>query len=262
MKRAYTDITFGQMHYRYGGKGIPIIMLHMSGSSSDEYEEVGNILSSKYKVYALDLMGFGNSDLPEKYLSLQQHMETVIEFMDIMGIEKSNMVGNLVGANISVHLAADHPDRIIKAVLLHPCYNADPDFYKNMRYGPVFAPISISDDGSHLKEIWQRAAKYGESKEVSDARAVCLHKAAELGEALHWALCEDENFESYVRRVQNTVKIFAYEKMENKFFHFHNAEIAASQINNCKYELLKDATPYFLRATPELCANKLFDFFD
>ena len=40
MKRAYLDLSRGQLHYRCAGSGTPVIMLHMSGSSSDEYEVV------------------------------------------------------------------------------------------------------------------------------------------------------------------------------------------------------------------------------
>lgn len=259
MKRAYVDLSRGQMHYRYAGNsGEYVVLLHMSGSSSDEYEQVGNILANKYRVYAIDMFGFGSSDRPspENYLSFQQHMDTVLEFMDAIGINRAYMSGNLVGANILIHMAADHPDRLIKVCLFHPCYNPDPNYYKNMRHGPIFAQILPTDDGSHLKEMWSRSAKYGESAVVTDARAVCLHKAGDLGEALHWALCEDEDFESYVRRVAVPAKIFAYSKMENK-----TTEMAAGIIKNCEYELLSPASPYFVRANPEFYADKITAFF-
>lgn len=255
MKRTYINLSLGQLHFRRAGSGEPLILLHMSGSSSDEFEKAGNILAEKYTVYALDFFGFGESDRPEKYLSFPQHAQTVLEFMDAMDIKTAHIAGNLVGANITVHLAAKHPERIGKIALFHPCYNPDPNFYKAMRHGSAFAQIPLSDDGSHLKEIWARSAKYGESKEVSDARAVCLHKAADLGEALHWALCEDEDFESCLRRVRAPAKIFAYGKMEHE-----TTKTAAGLMADCQYELLGGATPYFARATPALYAEKLMAF--
>ena len=66
MKKAYIDLKRGQMHYRFAGNGDPVVMLHMSGNSSGEYEGSGNILAQKYSVYAVDLFGFGYSDKPEK----------------------------------------------------------------------------------------------------------------------------------------------------------------------------------------------------
>lgn len=255
MKRAYIDLSRGQMHYRHAGSGTPIVMIHMSGSSSDEFEKAGNILAENYSVYALDLYGFGNSDVPCKYLSFTEHMNTVIEFMDALMISRAYFVGNLVGANITIHLAAEHPERVIKAALFHPCYNPDKDFYHNLRHSAVFSEIPITEDGSHLKEIWARSAKYGEAADISNDRAIYLHKARGLGEALHWALCDDADFESFVKRTTIPAKIFAYDKMENK-----TTETAANLMGNCQYELLH-GTPYFARANYAECAKKLLAFF-
>jgi len=55
MKRAYVDLPGGQLHYRYCGQGEPLILIHMSGSSSDEFEEIGGYLQDSFSVYALDL---------------------------------------------------------------------------------------------------------------------------------------------------------------------------------------------------------------
>lgn len=256
MKRAYLDLSCGQMHYRYAGIGEQaIIMIHMSGSSSDEYEKTGDLLADSYRVYAIDLFGFGNSDRSAKYLSFVEHRDTVVEFMDSIGLAKAAFVGNLVGSNISAHIAAKYPERVSSIALFHPCYHPDPNYYRNARYGPVFEQIPLSDDGAHLKEIWARSAKYGESKEVTDARAVCLHKAADWGEALHWALCEDEDFESVLRNVKVPAKAFGYEKLA-----YPNVELASRLMSMGEFELLHRCSPYFFRATPNLAAEKIKDF--
>ena len=55
MKKAYLDLPWGQMHYRYAGEGEKtIILLHMSGFSSTEYDKAGDILAAKgYRVHTL-----------------------------------------------------------------------------------------------------------------------------------------------------------------------------------------------------------------
>ncbi|MBU2644858.1 alpha/beta hydrolase, partial [bacterium] len=72
MKRAYADIPEGQMHYRHAGNGDPVVMIHMSGSSSDEFEEVGAFLAEHYSVYALDLLAFGSSDKPPRKYTMAE----------------------------------------------------------------------------------------------------------------------------------------------------------------------------------------------
>ena len=44
MKRAYTDIPEGQMHYRIEGDGEPLLLLHASVSSSNEFTRAMHFL--------------------------------------------------------------------------------------------------------------------------------------------------------------------------------------------------------------------------
>ena len=37
IKRAFLDTEDGQIHYRIGGEGEPLLLLHMNPRSSDEY---------------------------------------------------------------------------------------------------------------------------------------------------------------------------------------------------------------------------------
>ena len=125
MKRAYVDIPEGQLHYRYAGVGMPVIMIHMSGSSSDEYEAVGNLLADRYAVYAVDLMAFGGSDRPPHLYTLEEHAQTVLSFMDALGLGKACLVGNLAGANIALLAAAQRPEKVSGLMLAGYCYNKD-----------------------------------------------------------------------------------------------------------------------------------------
>lgn len=258
MKRAYADIPEGQMHYRCAGSGKPVIMLHMSGSSSDEYEQMGNILAKNYAVYAPDLLAFGESDDPPRFYSFADHAKTVISFMDALSIQSAYFVGNLVGANIAVHIASDYPSRVKGLMLGQLCYHTDPNHFKELRYAPVFSKVEIKDDGSHMTEYWNRSAKYGESAEVSNDRAVCLHKARENGEALHWALCEDENFEARLPQIRVPTVLLNYSKNGNA----DGIQKAAQLVPGAQYEYLEDATPYIARATPERFAGLFIKYFD
>ena len=196
MKRAYIELPEGQMHYRHAGAGPALIMLHMSGSSSDEYEAVGNLLTKEFSVYAIDLLAFGESDPPPHFYSFSDHAATVLAFMDTLKIPTAYIYGNLVGANIAVHIASTYPERVKGLMLGQLCYyTGEPNHFLNLRNAPVFSEIPIQADGSHMMEYWNRSSKYGESPEISNDRAICLHKAKQHGESLHWALCEDQHFE-------------------------------------------------------------------
>ena len=114
MKRAFTDIPEGQMHYRIEGEGEPILLLHMAVASSDEFTRVMHFLSKKYRAIALDCLGFGDSDPAPREYQIIDHAKTVISFLDSLRIKKTNVVGQFFGAEIAVELAVNWPKRINK----------------------------------------------------------------------------------------------------------------------------------------------------
>ena len=64
MKRAYTDMPEGQIHYRIEGNGAPVLLLHGGVTSSLEYAKVIQFMSNKYCAIAPDVLGNGDSDKP------------------------------------------------------------------------------------------------------------------------------------------------------------------------------------------------------
>lgn len=259
MRKAYIDIPEGQLHYRYAGTGTPLIMLHMSGSSCEEYEAMGDVLSSKYTVYAPDFLGFGSSDRPPRFYSFADHAKSIVAFMDALGLDNAYFLGSLVGANISVHIATTYPERVRGLILGQPCYNMnDPEHFKKLREAPVFKKIEITEDGAHMAEIWKRSAKYGEAPEISNGRAIALHIAAEYGESLHWALCEDEAFEDRLKAVKVPTLIVNYGKSGNAESLKHITDL----IPDASYELVDGATPYITRAMPLRFAKIVLSFLE
>lgn len=256
LKRAYTDISEGQMHYRFAGTGSNIIIfLHMSGSSSDEFESVGDTLAQKgFCVYALDLLGFGNSDPPPRYYTLSDHANTVLSFMDQVGIKKAILYGNLATANMIVHLGVNSPERVAGLILAHPLHSPDPVRYAQKRYLSEYSVVTPKQDGSHLLELWARSYKYGENAEICDARCRCLHWAGSLGETLHWALFEDTPLIQMLPQLTVPTLTLSY-----GCFRDPEAlkEVAEKYIANGVFEAIPApvGTPYIARSNPEILSQ-------
>lgn len=235
------------MHYRWTGNGKNVVLLHMSGSSSDEFEQVGGLLGQQFRVYAVDLLGFGSSDPPPRFYSFRDHARTVVSFMDALGIDRAYFAGNLVGANLSVHIAAEYPERVDGLMLGQTCYDPDPQYYADMRHSEVFSEIKVSDDGSHLQKMWARSAKYGESAVISDDRMICLHRARQFGETLHWALCEDAPIGTLLDQVRVPTVVTGFEKCGKE----DRQRELAGKISGAVFERIAGATPYVARANPK-----------
>ncbi len=257
MKRAYTDIAEGQMHYRYIGHGQPLVLLHMSGSSSDEFEQVGDLLSGEFSVYAPDLLGFGGSDAPPRHYSMRDHAETVIRFMDALQIQNAVIAGNLVGANIAARIAVEWAGRVNGLMLCHLVYDTDYDRFKSKRQLPIFQKVELSLDGSHLMEYWKRSSQYGEAVEYADARALCLHKAGQYGESLHWALFEDDDYTEILPKIKTPTVVVALEKIASAVGQPQVADL----VPGAKYESIKGVSAYVARTNPKDFTKIILDYF-
>lgn len=186
IKRGYVEIPEGQMHYRTMGSGPVVMLLHQVVRSSDEYRRVMPVLAEKYRVIAMDMLGYGESVKPPRPYALPDHGKSLLSFLDAMGIEKASFVGHHTGAKLAVELAATHPERVEKMVL-----SALPYGYIMKEDDPmpeIYRPMEVKGDGSHLDRIWNQQSG-GEEASLDVRYEIALEylKAGPRGEEGHYA---------------------------------------------------------------------------
>ena len=159
--RAYADTPFGQIHYRHGGRGEPVLLLHQSAASSATWEWLLPELGRSFECFAPDTPGFGMSDPPPMEEPLaHDYARIIVAFMDAVGLRKANVVGHHTGASIATELAAGHPDRVERVILNGiPVYHEDgvsqdDVLNKVPRLRRWFSKLPLQEDGSHLVEAW------------------------------------------------------------------------------------------------------------
>jgi pimeloyl-ACP methyl ester carboxylesterase len=69
-------------------------------------------------VIAIDLPGFGESELPQEEISIPGYGRFVDAFLDEIGVECASIVGNSMGGFIAAEVALSHPSRIDKLALV------------------------------------------------------------------------------------------------------------------------------------------------
>jgi pimeloyl-ACP methyl ester carboxylesterase len=165
IKRAFLDTEDGQILYRIGGEGEPLLLLHMNPRSGDEYRELMPILAQTRRVIAMDLMGFGDSDKPPRMYTVADYAKTAIALLDELGIEKTCLMGNHTGAFVSGEIAAAYPERVDKLILCNVAGFGEEGKAELTR---LFEKgFKIKEDGSHLMERWLARSRYVGSAELN-----------------------------------------------------------------------------------------------
>lgn len=113
---------FNTNYHDVGEGGVPLLLAHGSGpgvSAWANWRLVLPILSKNRRVLAPDFVGFGYTDRPEGLaLNMKTWVKQLVDFIDALGIEKVDIVGNSFGGGLAINMALDYPDRIRKIVLM------------------------------------------------------------------------------------------------------------------------------------------------
>jgi pimeloyl-ACP methyl ester carboxylesterase len=101
--------------------GEPQLLVHGLGGSSVTWVEVMSGLSDYGPVVAVDLPGFGRTNpAPGDQLTVPGYVEFVLDVADALGWARFTLHGNSMGGLVGVVLAARHPERVERLVLVSP----------------------------------------------------------------------------------------------------------------------------------------------
>ncbi|TFV69092.1 alpha/beta fold hydrolase [Blastococcus sp. CT_GayMR19] len=144
-------------NYLEAGSGDEtVLLIHGSGPGVTSYANwrlVIPSLAENFHVVAPDMVGFGYSDRPEGVTyGLETWADQTVGLMDTLGIQKAHLVGNSFGGAIALRIAAQHPDRVGKLVLM----------------GSMGVPFEITEG---LDRVWGYEASFENMRSVLDVFA-------------------------------------------------------------------------------------------
>ncbi len=97
-----------------------VALVHGLGVSSRYMLPLAHELAPFYRVFAVDLPGFGLSERPAPPLGLIELAEALASWMRATGLRSATLVGNSYGCQIAVELAARRPRLVERLVLVGP----------------------------------------------------------------------------------------------------------------------------------------------
>jgi len=100
------------------GSGPPVVFIHgLSGCWQNWLEQIP-LFASDHRVIAVDLPGFGHSEMPVDEISISGYADAIDELMETLDLEQARIVGNSMGGFIGAELAIQHPERVERLVLV------------------------------------------------------------------------------------------------------------------------------------------------
>lgn len=128
MEQTSSGLRFGtvrlatgpRLHYVEQGDldGEPILFLHGWPDSWFSFSRVLQLLPRRYRAFAIDQRGFGDSERPECGYGIDELAADAVAFLDAVGVERATVVGHSMGSFVARRVAVANPDRVARLVLI------------------------------------------------------------------------------------------------------------------------------------------------
>lgn len=111
-----------------GGAGAtPMVLLHGLSANANSFAGVMAAgLAPAFRVIAPDLRGRARSGKPETGYEMADHARDVIALLDALGLERVVLGGHSFGGYLAIYIAAKHPDRVSKLVVIDAAISSHP----------------------------------------------------------------------------------------------------------------------------------------
>ena len=113
-------IAAGGIHLAYEVSGLPgappMVLLHALGERGRDWAPVAGRFAGRFRVFALDLRGHGDSDWPGTY-SFQAMRDDVVDALDQLGLGAVTLVGHSMGGGVAYLVAMQRPDLVGRLIV-------------------------------------------------------------------------------------------------------------------------------------------------
>ena len=113
-----TSVDGTEIAYKRTGSGPPLVLVHGSWSSNQDWDEVVPALAESFQVVAYDRRGHSQSERPPGQGSINEDVADLAELIERLELVPAWVVGNSFGASIALRLAAAHAE-LLHGVIAH-----------------------------------------------------------------------------------------------------------------------------------------------
>jgi pimeloyl-ACP methyl ester carboxylesterase len=121
------------INFHVQGEGKPVILIHGFPFNKSIWEGFADQLAKDFKVFTIDLPGFGDSPLLKEEFNLNEIADVVISWMHQQEIKDSVLIGHSLGGYVTLAMAGKSPEAFSSFVLFHSTGMADSQEKKDNR---------------------------------------------------------------------------------------------------------------------------------
>ena len=147
------------VHYEAFGRGKPVLFIHGWLGSWRYWVPAMEAISDKYRTYALDLWGFGDSAKSKQRYNVPDYVALINNFVTALGIRQAPLVGHALGATVALEYAACYPDQVKKIVAISLPLTPDSISHKL---------LNLAGDSMIAKLFWRRQIGYKEVQQETE----------------------------------------------------------------------------------------------
>jgi len=114
----YVEREGVRLYYEEQGGGAPLLLIMGLGGDLRLWSNQIAALAPHYRVIAFDNRGSGKSNVPPGPYSIAEMADDALAVLDHVGVERAHVLGWSMGGMIAQELAAAHPERVHRLVLL------------------------------------------------------------------------------------------------------------------------------------------------
>jgi pimeloyl-ACP methyl ester carboxylesterase len=154
MIRRIYPTRFGQLHLRSNeGKGVPLILLHMSPRSGAMWEALQEKLDRP--THAPDRLGYGYSEAPPWALTLEQYAQATVDGLNAAGMQgQVDLLGIHTGSIEAIEIAHQLGSQVRRvAVVGLPLFTAEEQLRQMEKYSEQ--PLRPATEGGHVLGAWR-----------------------------------------------------------------------------------------------------------
>lgn len=169
----------GPLHVAdFAGEGPALVLVHGLGGSHANWLPAGPLLAERARVVAPDLPGFGRSPFEGRSASVAASTDLLARFVEAEIGRPAVLVGNSMGAVISLATATRHPESVAGLVLVDPALPRARGAGIDPLVAASFAAYAVPGVGEMFMR--RRAARLGAEGLVRETLALCCADPARV----------------------------------------------------------------------------------